>query len=816
MNAVTDASEFFVAGGTLRPDSPSYIKRPADDDLLGLALAGKFCYVLTARQMGKSSLMVRTDRRLKEQGVSTAIIDLTHIGTVAVDQWYLGLLTKIRDDLRLSVNPEVWWTERASLGAVQRFTSFLREVVLKEMDGRVVIFIDEIDTTLRLDFADDFFAAIRAIYNARANDQEFNRLTFVLLGVATPSDLIQDKARTPFNIGQAIDLREFRWENTQAFQHGMTTVYPDQGEVIFARIFYWTNGHPYLTQKLCWAVTEARGKDWNDERVDELVGKLFLSDEARKEPNLQFVRNSVAASPQRRALLGLYRKVYEGKTVSDDESSLDQNRLKLFGLVRAEKGELKVRNEIYRRAFNLDWIKANTPVDWTRRIAIVSTVLVLLLASFVVYSLSRQKQQTAEAQAQALVQQFQSTTSADVRITSLAGLFGLGGYEDRAKALFNGLAPADQLALFNLTNPSSVGNQLIKVVKGIYTDLGNDERGNQLLQAMIPPLRKVGDSESINLATEIDQWSQGRTYYAQGEYQQAVRAYDVAISLNGRNPGTYFDRGLAYASLGEPDKALADLEAVLNLNSGKAWQDRVRQTVVSDGRLYSAWWGGKEKYKSLAALLPTPTGTPTPTNTPTPTITPPATITRLPANTPTPITPSSTPLIIISQALQSVSVFAAPDASSYEVAIISSGQTVQVLARCGTWLYVRVFRTEWTGFATALAFEKLDAGSLPIVCSIGPSPTRLSTAASTSVAPSALIIFGPLTYGPDNSTLANGATLNIGSEIHFTIKNVSGSDLHCKRFDLAVRQKPGDETFIHGFVTISSKSFPIVTWGRPK
>lgn len=63
-----DSSDFFVAGGTLRAQSPSYVTRPADSDLLNHLLAGEFCYVLTARQMGKSSLMVRTAQRLQEQG----------------------------------------------------------------------------------------------------------------------------------------------------------------------------------------------------------------------------------------------------------------------------------------------------------------------------------------------------------------------------------------------------------------------------------------------------------------------------------------------------------------------------------------------------------------------------------------------------------------------------------------------------------------------------------------------------------------------------------------------------------------------------
>jgi tetratricopeptide (TPR) repeat protein len=640
MNTDTTASDFFATGGTLPPDSPSYVKRPADDDLLGLTQAGKFCYVLTARQMGKSSLRKRTARDLNGQGVSTASITLDEIGTVTIDQWYLGLLTRLKADLKLSVDPEAWWVQRAALGEVQRFKGFLREVVLEEIKGRVVIFVDEIDYTLRLNFADDFFAAIRAMYNARADDSEFNRLTFVLLGVAAPSDLIKDRSRTPFNIGQAVDLREFSRQGAQVLQQGLSAVCPEQGDAIFARIFYWTNGHPYLTQKLCQTVIEAKGGDWNDERVDALVERLFLSEEARKETNLQFVRDSVASSSRRRELLSLYRKVYEGKVVPEDERSLDQTRLKLFGLVRAEKGTLKVRNEIYHRAFNLDWIKANTPVDWTRRIAVISTVLVLLLASFVVYSRYRQPQQTTKAQAQLLVQQFQSTTSAEARITSLSGLFGLSGQQEQGRQLFQNLSPEDQRALFNLADPRTVAGQLITVTRGLYTDLENNDQGNGLLRAMAQPLRKLDDPTATNLATEIEQWLQGRAYYGQSEYQQAITAYDVAISLNARNPGTYFDRGLAYAGLGEPDQALADLETVLNLNS-KDWQGRVQQTLLSDDRLYTALWREKDKHPTLATLVPTPTNTPSPapstaTATGTSTATPTKTATPTDTSTPTP------------------------------------------------------------------------------------------------------------------------------------------------------------------------------------
>ena len=157
-------------------------------------------------------------------------------------------------------------------------------------------------------------------------------------------------------------------------------------------MFYWTNGHPYLTQKLCATAAKNRDGPWNDERVDRLVEKLFLSEEARRETNLQFVRENVNASPRRRQLLSLYRKVYEGKTLPEDERSLDQNRLKLFALVGAKNGVLQVRNEIYRQVFNLDWIKANTPIDWNRWIAVAAVVMALVLGFYI----WQQGQQTNE------------------------------------------------------------------------------------------------------------------------------------------------------------------------------------------------------------------------------------------------------------------------------------------------------------------------------------------------------------------------------------------------------------------------------------
>src|SRR6185503_5035077 len=93
-------SNFFVTGGTLGHDAPSYVARPADRELYEALQRGEFSYVLTSRQMGKSSLMVRTAQRLREHGVHVIVLDLTAIGrNLTPEQWYDGLMVRMGQQL---------------------------------------------------------------------------------------------------------------------------------------------------------------------------------------------------------------------------------------------------------------------------------------------------------------------------------------------------------------------------------------------------------------------------------------------------------------------------------------------------------------------------------------------------------------------------------------------------------------------------------------------------------------------------------------------------------------------------------------------
>jgi len=365
----SSAAGFYVIGGTLRRDAPSYVERDADGRILASLKQGDFCYVLTARQMGKSSLMVRTASRLKSERFHVAVLDLTALGqNLTIDQWYFGLLGRIGEQFDLEGELEEVWLRYSQLGPLQRWMRAVVEVLLSTCAGSIVIFIDEIDAVRSLAFStDEFFAGIRELYNRRAQEPELRRLSFCLLGVATPSDLIRDTRTTPFNIGHRIELSDFNESEAAPLALGVSRNGND-GSALLRRVLYWTGGHPYLTQRLCCAVAQDETA-LSVSAVDRICRDLFLTVRAREhDDNLHFVRERLLRSEvDTPSLLTLYAKIRRGKKVRNDETDRLIGVLRLAGITRSEKGFLRLRNRIYESVFDPDWILCNMPGSELRR-----------------------------------------------------------------------------------------------------------------------------------------------------------------------------------------------------------------------------------------------------------------------------------------------------------------------------------------------------------------------------------------------------------------------------------------------------------------
>jgi len=613
----------YTVGGTVQAGGGIYIKRKADDELLQYCRVGEFAFILSSRQVGKSSLMVRTAQQLEQEGIRSVIIDLNSIGVnISADEWYLGILDEIATTLELKTNIFTWWLEHAKLGPAQRLTNFFRDVLLTEVSEPIVLFFDEIDSTLSIAFTDDFFASLRAIYNARSIVEDFKRLSFVLIGVATPSDLIADSKRTPFNIGRRVELTDFTFEEALPLAG-------DLGAQALGWVFNWTGGHPYLTQRLCAylsrisqggapAAEDGDGsKSVTEESIGDAVKQLFEGEQGWQDNNLQFVRDMLTKrAPNIQRVLKTYKDIRSGKKVSDDERSIPKAHLKISGAVRRAHGGLLLRNRIYERTFDLAWVKENTPPTAARRLVITPSLITLIALIIAAYFAWQDYNRTDKERADLFENAFKIASTPQDRLDNLAGLFGLQGAEfsSHAISLFNGLQPEQQLELFTpVTSRNTKENQLT-VALGVYQSLGfkteTDAQGAELLAKIRDAMRSDEDTPELeqNLKKEITLWLEGRRLMQVKKYAEAKTKFSEAIIENPKNPALYYDRARAYIEMGKIDTynyslALTDVETMLQLDTSR--NNLARLLIQKDDALSHYWsqYRDSNNYPILAKTI---------------------------------------------------------------------------------------------------------------------------------------------------------------------------------------------------------------------
>lgn len=357
-------------GGSLTRDDPTYVERQADSILYRELLAGNFCYVLTSRQMGKSSLRIRTQARLQNDNVRCISIDLSSIGNQSEDKWFRGITYRLlkKLDLPKDLSWKEWWTEHDFLAPSQLLRELIDEILLASEDQDIVLFFDEIDAVLGLDFnTDNFFTIIRSFYNNRVDDPKYRRLTFCLLGVSSPNELIKDQYCTPFNIGVAITLNGFRLEEAKTSLLAGLEDKVEDAEQTLAEVIHWTGGQPYLTQKVCHiVVNHIHSGTTETYTVENLIRSFIIQNwEANDNPpHLRpIISKLISQNEKTIRLLNLYRDILLHRKIKPRHNSYEAELI-LSGLIIQVQDSLQINNLIYQEVFNLEWAEKTLEDVW--------------------------------------------------------------------------------------------------------------------------------------------------------------------------------------------------------------------------------------------------------------------------------------------------------------------------------------------------------------------------------------------------------------------------------------------------------------------
>jgi hypothetical protein len=408
-----------------------YLQRTADAELYRRLSEGEYCAVLAHRQTGKTSLAAATAWKLRSSGYQIAVVDLTQTSeedpSENAGRWYYSIAYRIVRDLRIKFDIQGWWAERGGLTNLQRLREFFQEVVLGETSEPVVIFVDRIEATIGEPLAQDLFSAMRACYDARATDTEFQRLTFAMFGTGSANDFVKKVQGSPFEIASPILLPDFSAQELAGLLAGLGEPL-DEAELLVGRVWSWTRGHPYLSQKVFRALARRKGTKLDADAVDELVHTQFVGPQTiNEEPHLSAIAELLLRDTSNRtARLNLYGRIRKGVDVMLDSSSVVQRELLTTGLISVgANDQLRVRNEIYAMVFGTRWVNTNLPFG-VKSLAVAAAIIAAVLAAPVWYN-----EYLPKPYVNALSVANQNFQIAEEAYESLSMLPGYGGTADR-------------------------------------------------------------------------------------------------------------------------------------------------------------------------------------------------------------------------------------------------------------------------------------------------------------------------------------------------------------------------------------------------
>lgn len=324
--------------GAVRPQSPFYIERHADNQLRQqLTGQGTTTTIQAGRQTGKTSLLTHAINAYQRAQTKVIYLDFHLVDETSSKNLtnFLRFLSEAiaeQLDLEWDVVDRYW---QAARNPAQTFNRFLQKEMLQRFDQSILLAIDEADLLLGTEFQKHFFALLRAWDSRRAFDADWRKLNLVMVISTHPYLLIDDVNLSPFNVGLTIRLKDFSLDQVVDLnqRHGnpLTT---DEVPALMELV----GGHPYLVRQAYYTLV-SEGLSLQG------LQQAAISPDGPFGKHLLFYLHSLKKNPM---LLAALQQLLQDQKLPD-ESLLE--RLSAVGLIQQEDGKWKPRCGLYGEFF---------------------------------------------------------------------------------------------------------------------------------------------------------------------------------------------------------------------------------------------------------------------------------------------------------------------------------------------------------------------------------------------------------------------------------------------------------------------------------
>ncbi|MBW4470888.1 MAG: AAA-like domain-containing protein [Stenomitos rutilans HA7619-LM2] len=321
--------------GTMNPESRFYVERPTDAIALStIQQTGKGVTITIKgpRQMGKSSLLVRTIDAAVNAGKRVAFLDFQLFDKTALthpEPFFRQFCAWLTDELEMDSQVEEYWA--MPLGNSQRCTRYMQRYLLKELGSPLVLAMDEVESVFDTDFRSDFFSMLRSWHNSRATSSIWRQLDLTLVTSTEPYQLIENLNQSPFNVGLVIDLIDFTTDQMASLNQRHGSPFNREQAQQLMRLL---NGHPYLVRRALYLTASQQLS----------VADLFARAIDDRGPFGDHLRYHLFRMHDKKALVQGFVQVIKNNVCQDEQVFF---RLRGAGLVRREGQTVLPRCQLY-------------------------------------------------------------------------------------------------------------------------------------------------------------------------------------------------------------------------------------------------------------------------------------------------------------------------------------------------------------------------------------------------------------------------------------------------------------------------------------